>query len=65
MGEGTESLNAQGDANADLAEVLVLGGELEEAIAAFERAAERYERKGNLVSARRARSRLANLRTHH
>jgi tetratricopeptide (TPR) repeat protein len=61
MGEGTESINAQGDANADLAEVLVLGGKPDGAVEALEAAAERYERKGNLVSARSARARLAEL----
>ena len=58
----TESLNGQGDANADLAEVLLLGGQRDEAVAALETAIERYERKGNLVSAQRARARLAELR---
>jgi hypothetical protein len=49
----------QGDAFADLGEVLALLGKQDEAVAAFEEAAERYERKGNLVSTRRARDRLA------
>jgi tetratricopeptide (TPR) repeat protein len=62
MGDETESLNRQGDANADLAEVLLLCGERDEAVAALETAVERYERKGNLVSAQRARARLAELR---
>jgi len=62
MGEGTESLNGQGDANADLAEVLLLGGKSDGAAEALENAVERYDRKGNLVSARRVRSRLAALR---
>ena len=59
IGEGTDALNAQGDANADLAEVLLLGGKADEAAAALEQALERYERKGNLVMARRMRDRLA------
>jgi class 3 adenylate cyclase/tetratricopeptide (TPR) repeat protein len=62
MGEDTESPNGQGDAHADLAEVLLLGGQRDEAVAALETAVERYERKGNLVSAQRARARLADLR---
>jgi len=62
MGEGTDHLDAQGDANADLAEVLLLGGQRDEAVAAFETAVERYERKGNIVSTQRARARLAELR---
>jgi len=62
IGEGTEFVTGQGDANADLAEVLLLGGRRDEAVAALETAIERYERKGNLVSAQRARARLAELR---
>jgi hypothetical protein len=62
MGEDTESPNGQGDAHADLAEVLLLGGQRDEAVAALETAIERYERKGNLVSAQRARARLVDLR---
>ena len=52
-------LNAQGDAYADLAEVLLLSGKADEAAAALEQALERYERKGNLVMAQRMRDRLA------
>ena len=59
IGEGTDALNWQGDANADLAEVLLLGGKAGEAAAALEQALDRYERKGNLVMARRTRDRLA------
>ncbi len=55
----TDNLNGQGDANADLAEVLLLGGKAGEAAAALEQALDRYERKGNLVMARRTRDRLA------
>ena len=43
----------------DLAEVLELGGKTAEAEAVNRDALELYERKGNLVSAGRARSRLA------
>jgi class 3 adenylate cyclase/tetratricopeptide (TPR) repeat protein len=59
IGEGTDILNGQGDANADLAEVLLLGNKPDEAAAALERALDRYERKGNLVMAGRTRDRLA------
>ena len=61
LGEETESPDAQGSARADLAEVLLLGGQRDEAVVALEAAVERYERKGNLVSARRTRTRLAAL----
>jgi hypothetical protein len=46
---------------ADFAEVLLLAGRAEEAVGALETALERYERKGNLVLAQRARARLAEL----
>ena len=59
IGEETDMLDAQGDAYADLAEVLLLGGKADEAAAALEQALERYERKGNLVMAGRTRDRLA------
>ena len=59
IGEGTDGLNWQGDAYADLAEVLLLSGKGGEARAALEHALQRYERKGNLVMARRTRDRLA------
>ncbi|MEP6910090.1 MAG: adenylate/guanylate cyclase domain-containing protein [Actinomycetota bacterium] len=60
-GEETDILNAQGDALADLAEVLLLAGRPEEAAASLEQAIERYERKGNRVSTERAQTRLAAL----
>ncbi len=59
IGAKTEALNDQGDAYADLAEVLQLGGKDDEARAALEQALDRYERKENLVMARRMRDRLA------
>ena len=59
IGEGTDSLIGQGDANADLAEVLLLAERRDEAVAALRHALERYERKGHLVSAQRMRERLA------
>jgi hypothetical protein len=39
----------------------LLAGRAEEAAEALEQALERYERKGNIVSAQRARARLAEL----
>jgi tetratricopeptide (TPR) repeat protein len=59
--EETDMLDAQGDAYADLAEVLLLGGKANEAAAALEQALERYKRKENHVSAQRAQERLAEL----
>jgi tetratricopeptide (TPR) repeat protein len=62
IGEGTDMLNFQGDVYADLGEVLLLAGHSEDAVAALEQALERYERKGNIVSAQRTRARLADIR---
>jgi class 3 adenylate cyclase/tetratricopeptide (TPR) repeat protein len=64
IGNGTDMLNYQGDANADLAEVLLLNGKTGEAAAALKQALERYERKGNLVMARRMGDRLAAAASH-
>ena len=61
IGEETDMLDTQGDAYADLGEVLILAGKRDEAAAAFEQALERFERKGNLVSAERTRARLASV----
>jgi class 3 adenylate cyclase/tetratricopeptide (TPR) repeat protein len=61
IAEGTDFLNGQGEAKADLAEVLVLVGKPHEATDALAEAIERYERKGNLVSAQRGRTRLVEL----
>ena len=61
IGEETDFLNGQGDANADLAEVLLLGGKADEAAAALEQALKRYERKENLAWRERTRARLAEL----
>jgi hypothetical protein len=49
----------RGDAYADLGEVLRLADKPDEAVAAIEEAVERCERKGHLVSRRRAQTRLA------
>jgi tetratricopeptide (TPR) repeat protein len=62
IGAETDMLNAQGEAAADLGEVLARAGRTEEAIGAFEQALERYERKENLVMAARIRERLASVR---
>jgi class 3 adenylate cyclase/tetratricopeptide (TPR) repeat protein len=59
LSDETDGLDAQGDAYADLAEVLVLGGRPDEAAAALAQALDRYERKGNLASAERILERLA------
>jgi tetratricopeptide (TPR) repeat protein len=61
IGDETDMLDAQGTAHADLAEVLLLTGKPDEAAAALQQALERYERKGNRVSAQRAQTRLVEL----
>jgi hypothetical protein len=61
--ERTDSLNWQGDAFCDLAQVLELEGRRKEAAAALEQALERYERKKNLAMAAQVRPRLEKLRT--
>jgi tetratricopeptide (TPR) repeat protein len=59
--ERTDALNLQGDALCDLASVLTAAFRNDEAAAALEQAVDRYERKGNLVMARRVRERLGEL----
>jgi class 3 adenylate cyclase/tetratricopeptide (TPR) repeat protein len=61
IGGETDLLDAQGDAYADLAEVLALAGRAKEAAEALEQALARYERKGNIVMAERTRERLQEL----
>jgi tetratricopeptide (TPR) repeat protein len=61
IGNDTDRLDTQGDAYADLAEVLLLARKPDEAAAALEQALDRYQRKGNLVSTQRAQTRLAEL----
>jgi class 3 adenylate cyclase/tetratricopeptide (TPR) repeat protein len=61
MCEKTDFLDAQGDAHADLAEVLSLAGRPKEACAALGQALGCYESKGNLVSTQRTQTRLAEL----
>jgi predicted ATPase/class 3 adenylate cyclase len=55
LAEDTELLNTQGDALLDLATVLTAAGRREEALAAADAAARRYEQKGNRPSLERAR----------
>jgi class 3 adenylate cyclase len=57
----SDSLKFQGDAYCDLAEVLEAAGRREDAIAAWEEALDRYERKGIVPLARRVRERLGAL----
>jgi class 3 adenylate cyclase/tetratricopeptide (TPR) repeat protein len=57
--EQTDTLNEQGDAFVDLAEVLSAAGHKDEVREALEQALDRYERKKNLVMAERIRERLA------
>jgi hypothetical protein len=54
LAEGTDLLNAQGDALLDLANVLVLADQRREARANAEDAARRFATKGNTVSLERA-----------
>jgi class 3 adenylate cyclase/tetratricopeptide (TPR) repeat protein len=54
----TDFLNVRGDTLLDLAEVLRLAGRPHEAIPALEEAVALYERKGNVVSAAKARALL-------
>ena len=58
LAEPTDLLMVRGDALFDLAEVLWMAERASEAEASARRGLELYERKGNLVSAGRARSRL-------
>ena len=59
---GTDALNAQADALADLAEVLRAGGSAGEAAAVLEQALDRYERKKNLAMLAQMRPKLEGLR---
>ena len=61
IGEETDMLNFQGDAYADLGEVLALAGKPDEAAGSLEQAVERYQRKGNIPSTERARLRLTEI----
>jgi tetratricopeptide (TPR) repeat protein len=55
----TDSPKLQGDTYCDLAEVLEAAGRRDEAVAAWQEALDRYERKGVIPLARRVRERLA------
>jgi predicted ATPase/class 3 adenylate cyclase len=61
LAEPTDALNMQGDALANLAEVLRLGGREQEALAPLERAAGLYGLKGNVVARDRSARSLAAL----
>ena len=65
LADKTELPDMQGNAYADLAEVLSLAGHFEEARVALEEALVRYERKGEPVMAKRIRERLAALGNRH
>jgi class 3 adenylate cyclase/tetratricopeptide (TPR) repeat protein len=56
LAEKTDLLSLGGDAMLDLAEVLQLGGNAEDAQQAVQAAVSQYERKGNMVAAARARA---------
>jgi tetratricopeptide (TPR) repeat protein len=58
---GGDALDDQGEALSARAQVLVAAGPSEEAAALLREAIDRYERKGNVVSAAGARERLAAL----
>ena len=62
LAEETNLLEIRGDTLIDLAEVLRLSGQPEEAASALEEAVGLYERKGNVVSAAKARALLDELR---
>jgi class 3 adenylate cyclase/tetratricopeptide (TPR) repeat protein len=55
----TDDLNQQGDTRLDMSEVLTLAGRRDDAARAREEAAALFERKGNLVSAARAKTQLS------
>jgi Flp pilus assembly protein TadD len=59
VGRQTDSIDMQGDALMDLAEVLSSAGRSRETRAALMEALALYERKGNVVSASRAHAALA------
>jgi hypothetical protein len=62
LSEPTDWPNLRADALLSLAEVLSIAGRSHNAWSAAERALAVYEQKGNVVSARRARSLLEELR---
>jgi len=62
LGEPTDWLNLRGDTLMDLGEVLRLAGRLDEAVAAVKQALSLYTQKRNIVSTRRARAVIKELR---
>ncbi|MGN6175895.1 MAG: tetratricopeptide repeat protein, partial [Streptosporangiaceae bacterium] len=62
IGERTDDIDGLAGADQDLGEVLVLTGRPKDAAAALEQAAALYERKGNVVMAKRVHNRRAALR---
>ena len=63
LAEGTDMIDWQGRALADLAEVLASAGGSDAAAVSLERAAALFDRKGNVVASAAARRRLAALRS--
>jgi Flp pilus assembly protein TadD len=61
LATGSEDIDLVGDAQNELGEVLHRTGRVDEAGPPLREALALYERKGNLVSAERVRSRLAEL----
>jgi tetratricopeptide (TPR) repeat protein len=61
VAERTDLLNTRGDTLADLGEIVALAGRPADAVAAFEQAAELFERKGNRASLERVRLAVADL----
>jgi hypothetical protein len=59
LAKQTDFINEQGDARLDLAEILRSVGQSDAAVRAAQSSLSCYERKGNLVSAERAREVLA------
>jgi predicted ATPase/class 3 adenylate cyclase len=62
LAANTDDIDLHGDALMALAEVLQLGKRRDEAVPVIQQALRLYEQKGNLISAARARSLLAELR---
>lgn len=63
LAEGTDDINTHGDALMALAEVDRVGKRPSEAVPVIEQALELYERKGNVVSAGKARALLGEYRS--
>jgi ATP/maltotriose-dependent transcriptional regulator MalT len=64
LAASTDFLTLRGDAFLDLATVFEVGGQAPEAATALSAGLELYNQKGNLVSAERARARLARIARH-